>query len=231
MKKVLIYCLISFLLLGVSPFVLGDSHQSAMVRVAHLSPDAPAVDIWVNGEVVLEEVPYKAVSGYLELPAGVHQIQVSPAGKTEPIVIDATITFKANTSYTVAATGLLNEDDLAPILLMDDSSVTMSNSKVRFVHTSPDAPAVDVAQAGGAVLFKEADFREASSYLELPAGTYDLEVRVANTMNVALPLPGVTLEEGTNYTVFAIGTLEEGTLEALPVIDASTPLGSTSCEL
>ena len=229
MKKVLI--VLSLLLLAVSPFVSADSHQSTMVRVAHLSPDAPAVDVWVNGSVVLNDVPYKAVSDYLKLPAGVHVIEVSPAGEKEPIVIDATVTLNANTSYTVAATGLLSEGDLAPILLIDNRSVVMSNSKVRFVHTSPDAPAVDVALAGGSVLFKEAAFREASDYLELPADTYDLEVRVAGTLDVALDLPGVTLEGGTNYTVFAIGTLEEGTLEALPVIDASTPLRTSSCSM
>ena len=39
---------------------------------------------------------------------------------------------------------------------------------VRFVHASPGTPAVDIALAGGPVLF--ADFGESGGYIEVPAG-------------------------------------------------------------
>lgn len=58
----------------------GDG-ETANVRVAHLSPDAPAVDVYVDGAAVLEDVPFGAVSDYLELPAGSHTIEVAPAGQ------------------------------------------------------------------------------------------------------------------------------------------------------
>ncbi|MBS3814658.1 DUF4397 domain-containing protein [Candidatus Bipolaricaulota bacterium] len=197
-----------------------DGHAT-LVRVAHLSPDAPAVDIWVGGGVVLSDVPYKTVSNYLELPSGSHRIQVTPTGETKPVVIDATVEFESDKAYTVAATGFLGEDDLQPLVLVDDRFTMMSESKLRFVHTSPDAPAVDVGQSDGSVVFGDVALRESSTYAQLPAGSYDLEVRVAGTMDIALSVPGVMLEEGTNYTVFAIGSLNEGTLEALAVVDAS----------
>ena len=50
--------------------VTNPADTNARVRVAHLSPDAPAVDVWVDGSRVLENVPFKAFSSYLELPAG-----------------------------------------------------------------------------------------------------------------------------------------------------------------
>jgi Domain of unknown function (DUF4397) len=40
----------------------------AQVRVAHLAPDAPNVDVYVNGDPVLTDVPYTTVSDYLPLP-------------------------------------------------------------------------------------------------------------------------------------------------------------------
>jgi len=212
------------LLLGLvllAPTVAFSDGHATLVRVAHLSPDAPAVDIWVDGGVVMSDVPYKTVSDYLELPSGSHRIQVTPAGETKPVVIDATVEFESDKAYTVAATGFLGEDDLQPLVLVDDRFTMMSESKLRFVHTSPDAPAVDVGQSDGSVVFGDVALRESSTYAQLPAGSYDLEVRVAGTMDIALSLPGVMLEEGTNYTVFAIGSLTEGTLEALPVVDAS----------
>jgi hypothetical protein len=78
---------------------------------------------------------------------------------------------------------------------------------------------VDVAVTGGPVLFGDVPFRAASQYGAVDAGTYDLEVRVAGTSTVALPLPGVGLNGGTNYTVFAVGLLADGSLDALPLID------------
>ena len=201
-------------------YAYADDH-STLIRFAHLSPDAPAVDIWLDEGIVLEDVQFKTVSRYLELPTGSRQISITPANETTPVVIDATVVFQENTAYTIAATGLIGEDDLKPLVLVDDHFVNVETTKVRFAHIAPDAPAVDVGPDDGSVLFGDIEFREASDYAQLPADTYDLEVRVAGTMDVALSVPDVTLEEGTNYTIFAIGTLEDGTLAALPIVDES----------
>lgn len=217
--SLLFVALLGFVLLA-SPAAFADGHAT-LIRVAHLSPDAPAVDVWVDEGVVLSDVPYKTVSRYLELPSGNHRIRVTPAGETSPVVIDATVQFMSDSAYTVAATGFLEDDDLQPLVLVDDRFTMMEEAKVRFVHTSPDAPAVDVGLTDGSVVFGDTAFRGSSMYAQLPAGSYDLEVRVAGTMDIALELPNTMLEEGTNYTVFAIGSLNEGTLEALPVVDAS----------
>jgi len=196
---------------------VGDAALPAKLRVAHLSPDAPAVDIWANGARVLESVPFKAISDYLSLDAGSYRIQVSPAGATEPLVIDATVDLEIGTAYTVAATGLLAE--IAPIVLVDDLETVANQAKVRFVHTSPDAPAVDVGVSGGPVLFRDSSFRDASQYLSVGGGLYNLEVRLAGTMTVALPVPGVQLMNGTNYTIFAMGLAGDGSLMALATVD------------
>jgi len=217
------FWMMSVILLGVvllAPTLAFADGHATLVRVAHLSPDAPAVDVWLDGGIVLSDVPYKTVSSYLELPSGSRRVQVTPAGETKPVVIDAMVEFESDKAYTVAATGFLGEDDLLPLVLVDDRFTMVSEAKIRFVHTSPDAPAVDVGQSDGSVVFGDVAFRKSSTYAQLPAASYDLEVRAAGTMDIALSVPGVTLEEGTNYTVFAIGSLNEGTLEALAVVDA-----------
>lgn len=198
-----------------SPMAIGE------VRVAHLSPDAPNVDVAVDGAVVLSNVPFRTVSDYLELPAGPHNVTVTPAGASAPVVIDANVEVIANASATVAATGLLGDGDLQPLPLIDDR-MTSGQAKVRFVHTAPDAPAVDIATSGGPVVpgFRNIAFRESSNYVGLDAGTYDLDVRVNGTRTVALSLEAITLAPGTNYTVFAVGLLADGSLDALITVDA-----------
>ncbi len=189
----------------------------AQSRVIHLSPDAPTVDVAVNGAIAVQGAAYLDATGFLPVPAGDARFTVTPAGQSAPVVIDATVPLGVGASYTIAATGLLA--DIQPLVLLDDRS-TSSQAKVRFVHASPDAPAVDVAVTGGPVLFAGVPFRGASGYVAVDAGTYDLEVRVAGTQTVALSLPGTMLMGGTNYTVFATGLLADGSLGALPVVDA-----------
>jgi len=192
---------------------------TAEIQVAHLSPDAGPVDIWLDGAVVLPSVPFEAISGYLPIDAGDHRVQVTPAGQTSPIVIDAVLGFTEGTATTVAATGLLGAMDVQAIVLADDRNAG-SQVQVRFVHASPDAPPVDVALTGGPVLIPDTAFREASGYTTVAGGTYDLEVRVAGTQDVALSLPGTVLTNGTNITVFAIGELRDSSLGALVTVDA-----------
>jgi hypothetical protein len=192
---------------------------TAELRVAHLSPDAPNVDVLVDGAVVLQDVPFQAVSSYLTLTSGSHRVQVTPAGDNSTVVIDATVDLAAGQSYTVAARGLLGDGSLAPSVYEDDRIPTPGQAEVRFAHTSPDAPAVDVAVTNGPVLFASVSFPDATEYISVDPGTVDLEVRLAGTNTVALSVPGVTLNADTNYTVFAIGQVGDGTLAALPVVD------------
>ena len=109
-----------------------------------------------------------------------------------PTVLEADLTLAADTDYTVAATGELAT--IAPLVLVDNNSAPAAgNAHVRFVHLSPDAPNVDIAVTGGPVVFPNVPFKGVAGYAPVPAGTYDLEARIAGTSTVALALPGVTV--------------------------------------
>lgn len=79
------------------------------------------------------------------------------------------------------------------------------NAHVRFLHASPDAPAVDITLPDGTVLFGDIEFKEVGDYLPVPAGMYDLEARLAGTDTVVLNVDGVQLDNQFVYTVYATG--------------------------
>jgi hypothetical protein len=177
------------------------AQNEAFVRVAHASPDAPNVDVWVDGETVLTDVPFTTVSDYLALPAGTHNVQVTATGSTDP-VIDADLTLDAGVSYTVAATGLLA--DITATVLTDDRTPAEGQAKLRVFHASPTAPAeVDVAVTDGPILVEALAYPEATEYLTVDAGTYPLEIRAAGEPSAALSVEA-TLEAGENYTAIAM---------------------------
>ncbi|HEY7702305.1 MAG TPA: DUF4397 domain-containing protein [Candidatus Limnocylindrales bacterium] len=204
--------------------------DTADVRVLHASPDAPAVDVYLDDTIVdaLTNVPFGTISDYLEVPAGDHNVKVYATGTTADPVIDADVTVAAGAAYTIAATGALA--DIAPQVLEDDVSASCSTAKVRVVHFSADAPAVDVATAGSTpeeAVVKGLEYPDATGWLELPGGTYDLEVRLAGETTVALPLPDVTIEDCSAYSVFAVGSaaspaLGGNALQAVVAVDATS---------
>jgi hypothetical protein len=183
--------------------------STAMVRVLHASPDAPAVDVYLDGTKVsaLTDVPFGVISGYLAVPAGAHNVKVYATGTTTNPVIDADVTLTAGQKYTIAATGALAT--ITAQVITDSPTPSCSTAQVRVVHFSADAPAVDIATTGSTpaqALIKSLTYPNATAYLGLPPGTYDLEVRLAGTTTVALPLPGVKIAACDSYSVFAIGS-------------------------
>ncbi len=205
-KSWILFLLGALLALVVAPAAFAQS-GTAKVRVVHASPDAPAVDVIVNGNRALTNVPFFAASAYLDLPAGSYDIQVVPAGATSPVVIDAKgVRIEAGKAYTIAATGKLA--DIKPTILMDDlTAPAAGKAHVRVIHFSPDAPAVDIKVAGGPTLISNLAFPNASNYLPVDAGSYDLQVTPAGGDAVVLDLRGTRLETGKIYDVFAVGEL------------------------
>ncbi len=192
----------------------------AQVRVAHLAPDAPNVDVYVNDEPVLTNVAYTTISDYLSLPAGTQQVTVFATGDTSSPVIEAPVELAAGGAYTVAAVGLVADDSLTAQVYEDDlKSPASGNAKVRVVHASPDVGPVDVVPRGGDPLVAGLAFPEASPYAEVPEGTYTLDVNAAGTNKTALTVPDANLASGGVYSAFAVGTVFADSLDVLLVQD------------
>lgn len=184
------------------------TQPTASVLITHASPNAPGVDIVVDnaGSPAVTNLQFPANTGYVQLPAGTRNVKVNVTG-TSTTAINADLALEAGKVYSVFAIDSVAR--IEPLVLVDDlTAPAAGKAHVRFVHLSPNAPAVDVGLAnGGATVFGNVAFKEFLGFAPLDAGTYDLDVRVANTATVALPLRGITLEDGKIYTVFAKGFL------------------------
>jgi len=185
----------------------------ASVRVAHLTPNAPNVDVYVDDSAVLEDVAFGTVSQYLDVPAGEREVDITAAGDADTSVFSGTVPVEADTDYTVAAIGEIGDDaDQAfePLVLEDDNSDPGSDTaRLRAVHASPDAPAVDItAQSVDDVLFDGVAYGE-SGYTEVPGNDYTVQIRgdtESNDGDVVADFD-VSLESGQVYSAFATGYL------------------------
>nr|WP_233511960.1 DUF4397 domain-containing protein [Haloferax sp. Atlit-12N] len=204
----------------------GVAAGDARFRVGHFSPDAPPVDVYVNGEPFpdLQGVPFGVLSDYFTVPAGTYQVEVTPAGDDSTVVIDTEVTLRRNRDYTIAATDVLA--NITAVVLTDTNRpAPYKKARVRVAHFSPDAPEVDIVVKDGPTLFSGLAFGDVSHYETVPAGTYDLQVVLSSDGTVVLDLPGTALAGGRTYSVFAIGFATGGSpgFSVLPVVDAVSP--------
>ena len=114
-------------LLGAAPSA--GAADTGMLRLAHLSPDTPSVDVYVDSVsspdtgIVLSGVGYGTVSGYQSVPAGTYTVSMRSAGApvTSAPVLSTTVTVDAGAAFTVAGVGPFAQlglevldDDLTP---------------------------------------------------------------------------------------------------------------------
>jgi len=199
--------------------------EDASVRVVHGSPDAPAVDVIVDGAVIVENISFGEVTDYVPISEGTHQLQVVPTGEAaDSAVIDTEIELDEGGAYVFATNGLLNEieSQLYEVDLSGDD-MESGQARVRLLHLSPDAGSVDVYVAGGDELLDDANFPDASGYHTIDAGTYDLEVRQHDSDVVPLSIPGVELKSGRVYDLVLLGQTSDESLNAVVLETRVTP--------
>ena len=188
---------------------MDSAEETANVRVAHLSPDAPAVDVFVDDEPVLEDVPFKTVSEYLELPAGTYNVKVAPAGEgPDAAVLEEDLDVSAADLTVVAIGEVADENQPLELAVFEDDNSDPGDdtARVRVVHASPDAPAVDVVPAGtDEALIEDLAYGDAE-YVEVPADSYQLCIYAAGEREGAVLGPlEVEVAGGTVYSAFAVG--------------------------
>ena len=177
------------------------------VMVVHASPDAPGVDLLVDDAMAGTNLTFPNNTGYLKVEAGTHNVKVNVTG-TDQTVIEADLELTRRNYYSVFATDVVA--DLTPLVLEDNlSAPAEGKAHVRFIHLSPNAPAVDITLTDGTIVFGDVEFQEVIDFTPLDAATYDLQVRVQGTDTVVLELPGIELMNGSIYTVFAKGLVGE----------------------
>lgn len=196
-------------------------NESSMgyVRVIHTVPDAPNVDIYANDKLIINNLAYGNYTEYLPIPDGMYQISLYVSGTKNSPVLSNMLVVNRNSILTVAAVGTLNNIELLAITDANESMMA-GKSMIRFIHLSPNAPAVDITLPNGTVIFSNVAFEHITSYTDVVPMTYTLQVRVAGTSNVVLTVPNVNLMADKYYTVYAIGLVgEKPELEALLLLD------------
>jgi Domain of unknown function (DUF4397) len=185
--------------------------KSGWLRLAHLSPNTPAVDVYLysfgnpSAKIVLHHVAYGTVSAYQEVPVGEYTVAMRGAGaaaRSKP-VLSTSVSISAGGAYTVAGMGPAS--GLRLQVLTDRLATPKGRALVRVIQASMHQHRVSVRLAGRG-LARQLAFSRVSSYRAVAPGT--------------LTVHAFGSSESTTETVH----LTAGSIHTLVVLDGASTL-------
>ena len=234
-RKLLMLLATSALLLGIpaaaTAFASSATTGTGWIRLAHLSPNTPAVDVYLysfgnsKAMIVLDHVAYGTVSPYESVQAGDYSVAMRAAGAsaTSQPVLSTSVTIAAGHAYTVAGMG--PESGLRLQVLDDKLTTAPGQAEVRVIQASLKQQVVTVT-LGSTVLASGLKFASVSDYQPVSPGTQSVTVSAGGTDAKS----SVTLPAGTVHTLVVLDGASG--LEVVNLEDASgsgkPPLGGVS---
>jgi Domain of unknown function (DUF4397)/Secretion system C-terminal sorting domain len=203
--------------------------STARLQVIHNAADPAAefVDIYLNGEILLDDFEFRTATPFIDALAGqVLNIGVAP-GNSESFsdtLVSFNVTLEADNKYVAIANGVLNPSSFAvnpdgtstafTLFLQNEmiEEATSTNVDFRAVHGASDAPTVDVIARDVATLVNDASYSNITPYITVPPASYILDVTVAaGTPIVASFAADLSTLGGGTAVVFASGFLDPST--------------------
>jgi hypothetical protein len=208
------------------------------LRLAHLSPNTPAVDVYLyafdnsSAKIVLHHVAYGTVSGYEQVKAGEYTVAMRAAGASagSKPVLSTTVDITAGKAYTVAGMGPFK--GLRLQIMHDALTPPKGKVLVRVIQASLQQHTVTV-KAGSHVLAGSLHFADVTVYKTVSPGTWNVTARGASENTSS----AVTLKAGTVHTLVILDdpgrlTIDDLTdaagSQAIPASAPATGFGGTA---
>jgi len=200
----------------------------AQAQIVHNAPDPAAnvVDVYVNGDLAIDDLEFRTATGYLPLPAGQDlDIDVAPGTSTDvsESLYTTTVNLIENENYIIVADGVIDPTQFDDSVNAIDfnleifagarlESTTEGNTDILAHHGSPDAPTVDIINQNGAgILIDDISYPEFQGYAEIPTDDYLIAVTTSDNSTKVAGYEASLSELGLlneAITVFASGFLD-----------------------
>lgn len=187
------------------------SDTTADLYVLHAVPGL-TVDVYVNGELTLDDFEPGDLAGPLDLPADTYTVAITAsdaADDSSPAIGPIDLTLAANMSYTAVAHLDESGAPTASLFTNDLSTVAAGEGRLTVRHTAA-APAVDVLANGAAAFENLSNPDEVKA--DLAVGTISAAVALTGTTDPVIGPADVEIAEGVNTIVYAWGSATDDNL-------------------
>lgn len=166
--------LITVALLGGS--TLGQAQIWPDVRLIHATSDVGAIDVYVNGLRILNDMEFSGHTDYLSAPPGTQNVEVFADGGDEPLMTDQ-FKIEGQQRYTVAFHRNAASELAMSVWTDEVGQRPQDRSRLRVLHLAPAPEVVSIARPDGPAPFDRVARNEATDYTSVPSGPLTLQVR------------------------------------------------------
>jgi hypothetical protein len=213
--EVVVYTVGSGTLVGAAVLNIDDTGTGqvnpnllANFKVLNASQVASPLNVLVDGNLTLSNVPFAASSNYVTVGTGSHSFTVQATATPGANLLTLQTNLAAATDTSIVLNGPAGA--LVGTVLADNNlPPPAGRARLRFVNSSPDLGPVDVyinfsKQVSGLAT------NAASVYNEVTADTtlgtsFEFDFNIAGTTTPALKLPNTTVVGGHTYSIYLIG--------------------------
>lgn len=190
----------------------------ALFRVLHASPDAPALDVYVNRTRVARNLLYTKFSGDWHYPAVTAAVRVFTAGSpfNSTPLFQKNVTFEIGKSYVLAVTGLVGQQQLDIVSFQDPPRPPAGQTTIRLAHVAPGVGNVDLYTTANEPFILDVGFKIAKEVVK-PAGTYEFQVRNAGQPTVLFPIPPTNFPSAQLRTIYVFAASQNAAARELNV--------------
>ena len=182
---------------------LNTPDVNSSIRILHAVPNAPNIDVYANGSLILSDLSFSSISNYLILSPGTYELQVYRSGFYDTPLATQSVQLAPSANYTISVVTL---GGLFLFKLRDASIATSTEyTYLRFMNLSQSAPLLNLDLPNGNELFTAVEYLETTGYYTTSPGIYNF--RVESTGGIALNknIKNLTLEGGKLYTIYILG--------------------------
>jgi len=171
----------------------GPGSTIGWVRVGHLAPQVPPVDVYFArfGEperVSIRKAGYGAVTPYSTLPPGRYTLSMRPAdaSPSTPAALSATISIAPGTAYSLLVFANGPEGTLNGELVTDDLTAPKTGTgRVRVVQGAVEKAPVTATVTNGPTLGTDVTYGAITPYTEVSAGRHEVSLAGGGTTTPA----------------------------------------------
>jgi hypothetical protein len=175
-------------------------------RVAHVSPDAPPLDVYIDGALVEAGLIYGRVGPLRSAGrAGALNVALRLAGTSPDAapLLTANVSLSPGTAYVIAIANNLEHLQIGSYAL-PTANLLPDRTRIHVIHATPNAPRIGV-RAGPEVVANGLGYLEDPPYLDVPSGStrmlgFTSEIPAVLLFDVNRPL-----EPGTVETILLTG--------------------------
>lgn len=187
-----------------------SSPTTVQLRIVQASPDAPHMNILIDGTNVATQLAYMNSTSYISVKTGSRKIEAQEVANSSAI-FQQTISITSSSNQTLLLTGAASS--IQPVLLIDGGTTSATgDGNVRVINASTTMPAADVyiVTAGtgiaGAtpVTTSPLGFDASTGYKSAAIGNFEVFMTQTGTANVYLDTGSLALTQGQNQTVVAL---------------------------